>query len=126
MAYFFIMNSFFNSDTIMTIFDVIVLLLGAYLIFCAVKMKKTDEIPSILLAPKELKLCKNPYDFIDYMFPFLLIFGIVCVIFGIVSIIMDAILHLPGIYDGIAVLILLTVWVWFSMMLRRAKNRFMR
>lgn len=119
------MDGFFNSDTVIIIFDVLILLLGIYLIFNAIKMKKTDEMPSILLTPKELKLCKNPYGFIDYMFPFLLIFGIVATLFGIVSLIGDTLLDFPRIYDGVAVLVLLTVWVWFSMMLRRAKQKFM-
>ncbi len=119
------MSSFLNSDTVFLIFDVIVLLLGIYLIFNAIKMKKTDSIPTMLLGPKEIKMCKNPYGFIDYMFPFILVFGIVCVVFGIFNIVADAILHLPGIYDGIAVVVLLAVWFWFSMMLRKAKNRFM-
>ena len=119
------MNGFLNSDTVLIIFDVIVALLGVYLIYNAIKMKKTDEIPGLLLGPKEMKLCKNPYGFIDYMFPFILIFGIVCTLFGIVSVIGDAILHLSGIFDGIAVIILLAVWFWFSMMLRKAKNKYM-
>ncbi|MCR4611550.1 MAG: hypothetical protein K5644_06600 [Lachnospiraceae bacterium] len=119
------MNSFLNSEVVLIIFDVIVLLLGVYLIFNAIKMKKTDTIPGILLAPKELKMCKNPYGFIDYMFPFLLVFGIVCTLFGIVSVLGDGLLDFPAIYNGISVLILLTVWVWFSMMLRKAKTKFM-
>ena len=114
-----------NSDIVIIIFDVIVLFLGAYLIFCAVKMKKKDEIPPILLAPKELSLCKNPYGFIDNMFPFLLIFGIVCVIFGALNILGDTVLDFPRIVYGISVVVLIAVWIWFSMMLKRAKAEFM-
>ncbi len=119
------MEGFLSSNVVIIVFDVLILLLGLYLIFNAIKMKKTDEMPSILLTPKELNLCKNPYGFIDYMFPFVLIFGIVAAVFGIVSLIGDTLLDFPRIYDGIAVLILLAVWVWFSMMLRRAKSKFM-
>ncbi len=119
------MNGFLNSKTIMIIFDVIVLLLGVYLIYNALKMKKNDEISSLLLAPKELKLCKHPYDFIDYMFPIMLSFGIVCVLFGIASLIVDAWLDLPGIYEAALVVVLIGVWIWFSLMLRKAKRKFM-
>ena len=119
------MQSFLNSDVVIIIFDCLVLLLGAYLIFNAVKMKKTDTIPPILLAPKELELCKNPYGFVDYMFPFLLIFGIICVLYGVVSIVGDALLSFPRIVDGVAVVVLIGAWIWFSVMLKRAKARFM-
>ena len=119
------MNSFLNSGVIMLIFDVIILILGGYLIFRAIEMKKKDEIPGVLLAPKELKMCKNPYGFIDYMFPFLFTFGIACSVFGIFNLIADGLLDLPGIYDGISVIVLLAVWVWFSMMLKKAKTKFM-
>ncbi|HAQ52323.1 MAG TPA: hypothetical protein DCR12_06115 [Lachnospiraceae bacterium] len=119
------MEGFLSSNVVIIVFDVLILLLGLYLIFNAIKMKKTDEMPSILLTPKELKLCKNPYGFIDYMFPFLLIFGIVATVFGIVSLLGDTVLNFPRIYDGIAVVILLAVWFWFSMMLRKAKQKFM-
>ena len=119
------MEGFLNSDVVIIIFDVLILLLGGYLIFNAIKMKKTDQMPNILLTPKELKYCKNPYEFIDYMFKYLLIFGIVCTVFGIVSLLGDTVLDFPRIYDGIMVVILLGVWFWFSVMLRKAKQKFM-
>lgn len=119
------MQSFLNSDVVFIIFDAIVLLLGAYLMFCAFKMKKTDKIPPILLAPKELELCKNPYGFIDYMFPYLLAFGIICVLFGVSSIIGDAFLEFPKMFSAIAVVVLIASWFAFSMMLKKAKAKYM-
>ena len=119
------MEGFLNSDVVIIIFDVLILLLGAYLVFNAIKMKKTDTIPAVLLTPKELQYCRDPYGFIDYMFKFLLIFGIVCTAFGIVSLLGDTVLSFPKLYDAIAIVILLAVWFWFSMMLKKAKKIFM-
>ncbi len=119
------MNGILNSSTVMVLFDVLITILGGYIIFCAYKMKKSDDIPPILLTAKEIQICKRPYDFVDYMFPFTMIFGCVCFIFGVFNILADVVLHLPSIATGISVIILIGVWIWFSQMLRNAKRRFL-
>lgn len=118
------MNSVLNSTTVMILFDVLITILGLYIVFNALRMKTKDIIPSILLTPKELKYCRDQYGFIDYMFPFTLVFGFVCIAFGVVNILGDLVFSFSPLVTGISIVVLLVVWFLFSQFLRKAKTRF--
>ena len=53
---------------VMLVFNVVVALFGAYMIWSALQMKKSGKINSMVLAQEELKKVKDTKGFIEFLY----------------------------------------------------------
>lgn len=112
-----------NAD-MMIVFDVIMLILGGYIVMAVIKMKKEKSVPSLFVASEEMIRCKNAEGFAAYLYPRGLVFGLVSILFGVEGICNDLIFSLGQVVNVIMILLFIAVWVWFSAQLRKGKERF--
>lgn len=117
-----------DSMGFMVAFDVVVAVLGVYLVVRTIMMKNKKEIPSIFVAAEEIKNCKDVPAFCDYIFPKALIFGIVCVIFGVIDFVIDYGIYTntPKYVNVVLLVLFLAVWFWFSWGLKKGKEKFFK
>ena len=100
-----------NAD-MMVIFDVIITIMGSYIIFSTIKMKKDGMVPNLFVPVEEMTKCKDQPGFI------------VSAIFGIEGVCNDMFLNLGQIVNVIMIVVFIVAWVWFSMQLRKGKEKF--
>lgn len=74
-----------ESINFLIIFDIVIFGYGWMIISAAIKMKKTGVPASMLIPQEDLAGSKDPRGFCEEMYPKTLIFGIICVLFGIIS-----------------------------------------
>lgn len=118
-----------NFD-IMKIFDVIILALGLYIAFCAVRLK-SNNVPSTLIPPELLKKCKNISGLCNRLFRPTCLFAFVSLLYGIYSSIFDFQLvavasQINSIINVALILLFIVGWVYFSYVLRKATEEFCR
>lgn len=106
------------------IFDVIITILGAYVIFSAFQMKRKGEISSFIVNPAEITRCKDKNGFINHIFSKTIIFGVICLVFGILAIINDSMVSLGAFFNAGGVIVFLGVWVWYNTQVRKGKEQF--
>lgn len=72
---------------IYSMLDIMEILIGAYLLFLAIRMKKTGVLSDNGLVSKgiDLEKAKDPEGYIKIMFPWNLLLGILLIIFGLAS-----------------------------------------
>ena len=105
------------------IFDVIILIYGAYTIYASVNMKRTRQLSNWLTGSETTTAIRDVQGYIDYIYGRTMVMGGMAVLFGIIGLINDYVTPLPGVMQ-IMVLLFLTVCVWFYISINRAKRRF--
>ena len=116
---------------IMLIFDIVIAGLGAYLLYAALTMKKKKEVPEIFVAKEEAGRCEDKQGFATYMFPKTMVFAITSLASGILCFLADMKL-LPldkksgNIFGIVMLLVFLTVWLYFTIFLKRAKEKYFK
>lgn len=81
-------------------------------------------VPNLFVPVEEMTKCKDQPGFIAFLFPRAIIFGIVSAIFGIEGVCNDMFLNLGQIVNVIMIVVFIVAWVWFSMQLRKGKEKF--
>lgn len=108
----------------MIIIDAIIILLGVYMIYVSLHMKKIGEISSVLIAKEELTRCKDKKAFIEDMSPKLILFASIISVVGVVGIIIDVLDYTGGILNyGILVIFLIAFFVYTRQM-RNARSKY--
>lgn len=108
----------------MVVFDVVIAVLGLYLIYAAMQMKRSGEISNVIVNPEEIARCKNKRGFIDFIYDKVLIFGVVALAFGILGGISDGISSFGRIYTVISISLFVLAWLWFANQLRKGREKF--
>ncbi|MBO5372689.1 MAG: hypothetical protein J6A75_08220 [Lachnospiraceae bacterium] len=107
------------------IFDIIIAILGAYVMFSAFQMKKKGEISSFIVNPAEITRCKDRVGFIEHIFNKTVVFGVICLLFGILAIINDSgMFSLGQFFNAGGVIIFLGIWVWYNSQIKKGKDKF--
>ncbi len=106
------------------IFDVIIVILGVYLIYAALQMKRTGEISTVIINRMEIGNCRDKRGFIDRIYKQTLIFGGVALAFGILGGVNDMVFSLGRVYDIGSVIVFLIVWFWFTKAIRKGRTEF--
>lgn len=112
-----------NAD-MMVVFDAIMTILGVYIVFSTIKMKKEGLVPTLFVPVEEMTRCKDVEGFIAYLFPKGMGLGLIGTGFGIVGICNDALANLGQLVNVIALVIFIAAWVWFSVQFRKGKEKF--
>ena len=109
----------------MMVFDIIVGVLGLYLVFIGIKGYKTGEVDPMIVTTEELTRCNDKAGLSKYLMPKTAIFGGFCIIFGIQGLLNDTGKIPFSQAINVAFLIaFLAVWIIFSYFIRKAKQLF--
>ena len=109
----------------MTIFDVVIMVLGVYLIFAGIKNLKAKEVDPMMITSEELAKCPDIPGLSKYLMPKSAIFGGFCIIFGIQGLLSDTgYVKFPQAVNVAFLIAFVVVWVVFSYYIRKAKKTF--
>lgn len=113
-----------ESGGMFLLIDIIIAAYGAYLIYGAFNLRKNGEIGGAVWS-KDLPMrkCKDKEGFIKYMFPRLLVSGILVLINGILGVLDDK-MGLPLIISLIPMAIILFVVVWYIIFAKKAQKMY--
>lgn len=104
------------------IFDVVIFLYGLYTVYSSIKMKQTQELSNFFTGGSTEPI-RDVHGYINYIYGRTIVLGAVAVIFGVVGFVNDYIMPLPYVMKAMVVLFL-TVVIWFTITINRAKRRF--
>ncbi len=112
-----------GKTDIMSIFDIILLVYGIYTIYASFAMKKTG-VPSKWLVPEqEMGRCKDSKGFIDAIYKKTILFGVLVVVYGVVSTINHFFLSIWALEIGCIVFFLFIV-IFYMVAFSRTKKEF--
>ena len=77
---------------VMLVFNVVVALFGAYMIWSALQMKKSGKINSMVLAQEELKKVKDTKGFIEFLYWREMLFGALVLIVGVLGVLNETVM----------------------------------
>lgn len=107
----------------MLVMDILIAVVGVYLIYIACKMKKTKKIDRLVIAEEVLMRCRDEAAFAAYLSPKMLIFAIVLTITGILLALHETVFPLgAGFYVVTAVAVI--AFLWFYKMLTDGRNKY--
>lgn len=110
----------------MVVFDIVIGVLGIYLIYIAAQMKKKGEISNVLVNPEEITKCRDKKGFIDYIYNRVMIFGAVSMIFGVLGGINDCLYSFGKFYEVASATVYVLSWLWFTYQFRKGKEQYFR
>ncbi len=108
---------------VMLLFDIIIVIFGAYMVGAALKMKKTGVISAVVITQEEIARCRDNAGFIAFMYWKEAVFGVIVALVGVLGVINDLLLSL-GIFNVVEMLIFLAAFLWFQNELRRAREKY--
>ncbi len=114
-----------NDIGIMTVFDFIILVYGAYSVYTANRMKANDTPPAWLVAQKDIHRIRDPKGFCDKMRPKTFIFGVVCMVYGLYGLV-ESLYIQTDFAEAAGVTVFVVCMVWFIISLQNAKNEFLQ
>ncbi len=111
----------------MTVFDILLIIFGGYMIFAAVRMKKTGKISTLIVPASEIERIHDKESFIEEVYGKMALFASVIACYGVFGTLTDVIPGIPGVAIGniIGILIFFVVMFWFFKSLSKAKGKYM-
>lgn len=111
----------------MTIFDVIIGIMGIYLVFIGIKCFKKQEVDPMLITSEELLKCSDVKALSKDLMPKTAIFGGFCIVFGIQGLLNDTgRVSFPRPVNAVFLVAFVVIYVLFSYNLHKAKKKFIQ
>lgn len=110
---------------VMTIFDVVIVIFGIYMVAAGLKMKKSGVISAVLVTEKEIAACKDKKGFIDFMYWKEALFGGLVALLGALGLV-DSFLVSIAHFSIVQMLTFLAAFFWFCHELTGAREKFMK
>ena len=105
--------------------DVVVALVGVYVLMNGIWMKSTGKTSSLLATPEELKKCKHPEKIREEVTPKMLLCGALALVFGIVTALGESIFKLPIIIKSGILLLLVLSCLFLVSTLKNAREKYL-
>ena len=83
-----------NTINTMLIIDIIIVILGIYLLFLAIRMKKTKKVEKFVIDEESMRRCKNEAEFAEFLSIRQLIFSIVMIIGGVAAALSESVFNI--------------------------------
>lgn len=112
-----------DTQSMISLFDAIVILYGIYCIYSAKKMSETKKPPAFLVNPGELVGARDVAGFCAEIYKPLIIFGVIAIAYGIFNIASEYI-HIHYMISLASILVFLGLCIWFVRLLRVLKNKY--
>lgn len=121
----FLLSTMADDIGMQAVFNVIILIYGAFSIYTAMKMKKTGKPSGWLVNSKDLRHMKRTKEFCEEIIPKTILLGVICIIYGVFEMIQlfymnSTVAELAGL--GVFVVAV----IWFFIALQRAKMKYTR
>lgn len=114
-----------TSLDVMLIFDIVMIVLGIYMMAASLKMKRTKEIGTMILAEEDVQKCKDKAGFATFFYSYELVMGIAFLLCGAVRLADKLLIKIGGALDVVPIIVLLIVACWFYKGLQDAKAKFL-
>lgn len=109
----------------MTIFDIIIGVLGTYLVFVGIKSYKRGDVDPMMITAEELTKCSDVPGLSKYLMPKTAIFGAFCILFGVQGLLNDTgRIAFSKTVNVLFLIAFIVVWVIFSYFIRKAKKTY--
>ena len=108
----------------MTIFDLVITIMGIYMIIEANRMKKTGELSKTVINEKEINHCKDKKGFIEYIYPKAIIFGGGLILYGVLDYVNEYVISFGVVLDIIILVLFIGGFVWFTKQLSNGRKKF--
>lgn len=112
-----------NEINTLLIIDIVLIVLGLYLLKLALKMKKTKKVDRFVVAEEVLRYCKDEEAFADFLYKNMLVCAIVITIGGIVLVIHELFFDLGVFWYAICGAVAL-VLLWLFKSLADGKSKY--
>lgn len=99
---------------VMIIIDTVIVILGLYLIYAALQMKKTKKVSSFVIDEQVLKRCKDQSAFAEYLAPRMLFFAVVMTLTGIIRLVHDIIYDIGYFQYAVAAIAFLAFLLFYK------------
>ena len=110
---------------ILTIFDVITGVLGAYLVFAGLKGYKNGDVDPMLITTEELLKCSDVKSLSKYLMPKTAWFGAFCLAFCAQGLVNDLeIVSFPRLVNAGFLIAFVVVWLLYSYVIHKAKKTY--
>ena len=111
----------------MTVFDIIIGILGIYLLFIGIKGFKKNEVNAMLITSDELLKCKDVKALSKELMPKTALFGAFCILFGIQGLLNDTgRIAFPKPVNAAFLIAFVVIYVLFSYSLHSAKKKYIQ
>lgn len=114
-----------SSDSFMSLFDMIILFYGAYMIYSGYQMRKTHEPSKLIITQSDLIGARDPKGFCEAMFKPFVIFGMLAILYGIVGFLNDRFVEDPMV-NLAAIGLFLILCFWFMRELNKNKTKYLK
>ena len=108
---------------IMTIFDLLLLVVGVYMVIASFRMKKTGVISTVLVTEEESGSCADKEGFIRDMYWREALLGAVMVLLGGLGFLNERVIAIAA-WSVVEMLVFLSAFLWFQWGLNRARQRY--
>ena len=116
-----------TDSSFTNIFDIIEILAGIYIIYAGIRMKTTGVISSQLVGKDvDIVTARDPKGFINAMFPYNMICGIVFVMLGAVSLYIDKYMQVELWVNLLITGTLLVVCIIFAYITKASQDRYLK
>ncbi len=108
----------------MIIFDVIIAVLGIYLVYTALRMNQMQKISTLLVNQDAIAKCRDKKGFIQSVYKKMAGFGAGSIVFGALGCINDTICDFGRAYNIVSVCVYFVAWFLFSREMRKDREKF--
>ena len=114
------------SFDVIFMFDVIILVLGFYLLILSLKAIKDKTVATIVVPAVDMVSCTDVPAMSHYLMPKVVIFAVICLICGVQGVLNDTkLLEMPMIVNNGFLVGFLATWCWFSYIVVQARKRYL-
>lgn len=107
----------------LAIIDIVIIVLGFYMIYVSVQMKKKNKINHFIVDEQVMRACKDEKGFVAYLYPRMLSFSIILIIVGVVKLLADTVINI-GYFAYVLMAVALIAFLIFFKQLTDGKNKF--
>lgn len=104
----------------------VVIVLGICCLVSSIRMKKTGKISSLIATEEELKKCKRKNDLIEELYMPFCGMGIICIFFGIFSIVDQCFFEFPVVIKLFTTLIFVCSCATMVSRQRKAREKYLK
>ena len=115
------------NDSILYIFDIIIVLSGIYCIYSAIYMKMTGKVHAnklVIPKDKDVNSCKDPDGYISYIVPRLIIYAILVIILGGLAVANDFLHIFSNIIAAILCFVMAAVVIGLWLVVKKTNDKY--
>jgi len=113
-------------DSMWSIVDIIFVGSGLYMLYACFLMKTTGEVKASFLMSKdvELRKCKDLEGYKTFIFPKLLIFGIMTFLYGLMGLVNTYVTPVPMAVNMVVMAVFMVILIWFAVQSKKGIRLF--